>query len=280
MKYFFIYGGILLFIIAGLFSCRPQESPSADNEIVFDTIRTVQNYHLDNDSTKPSCNLKIAFVYPSEYKNEAALKSLQDIFISHFLDESYIGLSPENAVESYKKAYIENYIEDARIFSREKYEHDDSEVYSSYYEIDNNSVTFNKGGIVSFQKSRTNYKGGAASYDLIENFNIDLKTTKLIMEDDIFNEGYEKALGVIFKDHLLKINKVKTVFDLENLGYFDVEEIMPNGNFLLDDTGITYLFNRGEHSGYKLDPITVFIPYKDITPLIKEGSVISKFVSI
>lgn len=278
MKYFALYVSVLLFIVAGFFSCRPAENPLADNEIGFDTIRTVRNYHLDNDSTKPSCNLKVTFVYPSAYKDEVMLKSLQEIFVSCFLNESYEGLSPENALKSYESAYVENYKEDARIFSRDKTEDDEDEVYSSYYEIDDNDITFNKGGIVSFRKNQTNYKGGATSYVFAKNFCIDLKTVKLLAEDDLFNEGYEKAFGMIFKDYLLKVNKVKTIDELEDLGYFNVEEMIPNGNFLLDDKGITYAFDKGEYSGYKTDPIIIFIPYKDIIPLIKENSVISKFV--
>lgn len=279
MKHFPLYIGISLLVVTGVFSCRPKESLSTDNHIEFDTIRSVKNYHLDNDSTQPSCNLKLSFVYPSQYKDAASLKSLQDIFISCYFDESYEGLTPQRAVESYEENYIENYKEDARIFSKDQYEHDPSEMYSSYYEIDNNTITFNQEGILSFQVSQTNYKGGATSYNLLKNFSIDIKNSRLIMEDDIFNENYDKALNAFFRDYLLKKNKVKTVFELENLGYFGIEEIVPNGNFFLDDNGITYIYNLGEISGYSMEPVTIFVPYKDIKPLIKEESIISKFTS-
>lgn len=279
MKYFALYSGILLFVAAGMFSCRPQESPSADNGIEFDTIRSVRNYHLDNDSTQPSCNLRLTFVYPSQYKDETVLKSLQDIFIASFFDESYVGLTPQKAIENYENNYVESYKEDARIFSRDKYEHDETEMYSSYYEIDNNTIIFNQGGILSFQINQTNYKGGASSYDFFKNYTIDVKNARLVLEDDLFVDGYEKALNSIFRDHLLKVNKAKSIYDLENLGYFGIEEMIPNGNFILDDNNITYIFNRGEYSGYKIEPITIPIAYKDIKPLIKEESVISKFVS-
>lgn len=280
MKKCCLYTGTLLFIVAGLFSCRPKESPSADNDIKFDTIHSVRNYHLDNDSTQPSCNLKISFVYPSEYKDPTVLKSLQDIFTSCYFDESYAGLSPENAIKKYEDYYVERYKEDARIFSRDNYEHDGSETYSSYYEIDSNVITFNKGGILSFQTNQTNYKGGADSYELIRNYSIDIKNAKLIMEDDLFNEGYDKVFNTIFRDYLLQTHKVKTVYDLENLGYFGIEEMTPNGNFMLDDKGITYIFNKGEYSGYKVNPIKISINYKDIKPLIKEESVVSKFLPL
>lgn len=53
------------------------------------------------------------------------------------------------------------------------------------------------------------------------------------MEDDIFNSGFEKFLSSIFKDRLMKSNKVQTINDLENLGYFGIDEIVPNNNFML-----------------------------------------------
>jgi len=279
MRYFSVYLITFLVIIISLLSCRPKEKPSLDNGITFDTLHSVRNYHLENDSTKPSCNLKLSFVYPVSYKDEAVLDSLQDIFVRCFFNESYSGLDPAKAVKSYENDYVESYKEDARIFSRDRTEHDTSEMYSSYYEIDNNAVTFNQGGILSFQISQTNYKGGASSYEFMTNYSVDIKNVRLLTEEDIFVEGFEIPLGTLFREYLMRVKGVKNVSELENLGYFGLEEISPNGNFLLDDKAITYVFNKGEYSGYKTDAITISVPYKDIRPLLKEGSVISKFIS-
>jgi hypothetical protein len=102
-----------------------------------------------------------------------------------------------------------------------------------------------------------------------------LKTSSLLTEDSIFNEGYEKMLNIIFKDKLLEANAVETIDQLENLGYFGIEEIMPNNNFLVDDKGITYTFNKGEYSALQLDEINIFIPYEEITDILKENAPIS-----
>jgi len=222
----------------------------------------------------------MTFVYPAASEDKALLDSLQRIFISCYFDDSYSGLSPANAVKNYEESYIESYKEDVRIYARDRDPHDNGELYPSYYEIDSNEITFNKGGLLSFQVTQTNYKGGAASYDFHRNFVIDVKTFQLISEDDIFNEGYEKALNTVFRDSLLKLKKVKNISELDNLGYFGLDEMVPNGNFLLDDKGVTYIFNKGEYSSLKTEPIQLYIPYSDITPLIKEGSPISKFVSM
>jgi len=281
MKYIYLFSGIVFIVGMSMYSCRPEMKPTENNKIDFDTIHTVKNYHINNDSTQPSCNLKLTFVYPYKYENPQILDSLQRIFITCYFDESYTGLSPERAVKSYEENYIENYKEDFRMYAQDRvYEHETSDAYSSYYEIDENKVLFNRGGILSFQVSQINYKGGASSFDILKNYTLDVQMSRLLTEMDIFNEGYEKVLGNMFRDYLLNAKKARSLSELEDLGYFGLDEMVPNGNFLLDDKGITYIFNKGEYSAYKTDAITIFIPYNDIKPLLKENSPIAKFVLI
>jgi len=279
MKNIGFFFGVTTFIIMCVYSCRPKVDASSDNDIQFDTIFASKNYHIDNDSTKPSCNLKLTFVYPSAAGDKNILDSLQHFFVSSYFDETYAGLKPQEAVRSYENNYVENYKEDYRIFSMNEGDYN-NEVYSSYYEIDNNEIKFNKGGILSYQITQINYKGGASSYDFLRNYSLDVKTVKLISEDDIFKEGYEKALGKVLRDNLIKVKKVKDLIDLENLGYFGLDEMIPNGNFLIDNKGITYTFNKGEYSNYKTEAINLFIPYDEISPLIKEGSPVARFLSM
>lgn len=276
MKYRNIYLGTFFIIVMSLFSCNAKKTPTRDNVIAFDTIHSVQNYHWNNDSTQPSCNLKLTFVYPTSYENKAILDSLQHIFVSCFFDETYALFAPEDAVTNYGKAYIENYKEDVQVFFKNNDAHDDKEEYFSYYETTSNKITFNQEGILSFQVSQSNYKGGTNSYEFLKNHVVNLATGRLITQDDIFKPGYEKLLTPIFRDYLIKSNKVKSISDLEDLGYFGIEEMIPNDNFLLDNEGITYIFNKGEYSAYKLDVIKIFIPFKEVDLALKKDSPISQ----
>lgn len=279
MKHISIYLGALCIIAMSMFSCNTKKTPTRDNVIKFDTIYSVQNYHWDNDSTQPSCNLKITFIYPISYDNKAILDSLQHIFVSCFFDETYALFSPKEAVANYGKAYIENYKEDVKIFSENSEEHDDREEFFSYYETTSNQIKFNQEGILTFQVTQSNYKGGASSYEFLKNYVVNLKTGKLITEDDIFKPGYEKLLTPIFRDYLIKLNKVQSINELEDMGYFGIEEMTPNDNFLVDNKGITYIFNKGEYSAYKLDAIKVFIPYNEIDLALKNDSPISQLIA-
>ena len=68
------------------------------------------------------------------------------------------------------------------------------------------------------------------------------------------------SLAQILIDHIAKQNKVENPKDLENIGFFSVEEIFPNGNFLVDEDGITYTFNEYEIAAYVVRETNVFLP--------------------
>jgi hypothetical protein len=124
--------------------------------------------------------------------------------------------------------------------------------------------------------NRYNNKGGSATYSSHNNYVINLRTGDLLTEGDIFTPGYDVALQQLFEKVLMQENNVKTVSDLENLGYFGIEEIMPNRNFLIDNKGITYIFNKGEYSAYLLDAPEVFISFDELRMLLKKNTVVSK----
>ena len=54
-------------------------------------------------------------------------------------------------------------------------------------------------------------------------------------------DNYQDNLARILVDQIAKQNNVSDAKELENIGFFSVDEIFPNGNFLVDETGITYL---------------------------------------
>jgi len=281
MKYITLSWVILLTaIIISSSSCTEKRKVISENDIRFDTISITNVYHLNNDSTQPSCNLKIKLIYPIAFNNKDILPKLQQVFLTSFLNSEYGNMSPKEALDKYNEQYVNNYKEDAKIYFEEK-EKDSSvdfDNYFSYYENIYNDVTFNKANILSFQVIQSNYKAGANSYEQYNNYVVDLTSGKVINEEDIFRPGYEGVLNTIFKDKLKIINKIQNISDLSDLGYFGVEEISPNNNFLVDENQIIYIFNKGEYSLLQLDEIRIVLPYNEISALLKEESPISVFI--
>lgn len=294
MRAFLIY----IYIIASLLlmSCNGAKNSKfrADNGIVFDTIVVDKQFFFKNDSTKPSCSIHIKFVHPVSSKY-GDLDSLQRIFIKRFFGPAYDSLNVQTAVDKYVANFVASYEEDVATFQKTLnssgsddifapvFSHDEdvsqvSEKYYSYKEELSDSIFYNAHGVLSFQVKQCNNKGNAVTFDSYQNYNIDLNRLEIITEDDIFTAGYDTALQPIFQASLMEQNSVDNLVDLADIGYFGVDEIVPNRNFMINDKGITYVFNKGEYSAYQLDAPVVFIPYQLIKSLLRENTTVSTFV--
>jgi hypothetical protein len=288
-----------LAVLPFFISCNRQgrrNMSDAENNIEFDTISMVARHHLDGDSANPYCNIGVEFVYPVSSSGTYP-DMLQQFFIRSTFGASYDTLSPPDAVNVYVRNYIENYTADAKLYRDNAHEIElinrqlsgidvsDSEHYTedyfySYYESLSVSIVYNRYGVLAFQVKQSNNKGGADSYDLFRNYVLNLQTGRQVMEGDIFDAGYDTALQRLIITSLLDQSKVKSVDELEDLGFFGVREIVPNRNFLLNEKGIVYTYNKGEYSAYQLDAPQVFIPYDVIRSLLKENSVASKLADL
>ncbi|MDO5523467.1 MAG: RsiV family protein [Bacteroidia bacterium] len=264
----------------------------ADNGVEFDTISREKQHFLDNNPENPSCNLTLNFVYPKNITGFNT-QAVQNVFVTTVLGLNYDSLSVDDAVDSYIKNYIENYKNDAEIYivNRPSQAHIENldelyfsdednahlpEVFYSYYENLSDSIVYNQYGIISYRVRQVNNKGGRLSYETVKNYVLDLSTAELLGEADIFSAGYDVALRSIIQDALFEANNVRSIRELEDLGFFGIDEILPNKNFLLTDKGIIYTFNKGEYSAYQLPVPEIFIPYNVIRPLLRENSIALK----
>ena len=289
----------LLLISILIISCnnRVDSKFRVENDIEFDTIRTAKRHYIDEDQKNPYCDIRIEFVFPKTNK-ETELNSIQQFFVKSMFGSSFEQLSPEQAVDAYISNYFINYSKDANTFREtvvdmnelnslipdidlHDSEHVMNDMFYSYFESISDSITFNQYDIISFQVKQSNSKGKPNSfYVSFSNYVLNLNTGKQILEGDIFIAGYDKAMQNIIIAALIEKNDVETLEDLEDIGYFGIREIVPNKNFLINDKGITYTFNKGEYSAYQLDAPEVFIPYNIIGPLLRENTIISKLANL
>lgn len=287
---------ILVFIFS---ACNTKKSNiPQDNDVVFDTLYLSQQMFLDNDPSKSSCNLEIRLVYPVASK-KMNIDTLTNLWTSCIFGQSNTEISLQQAAKSYIDTYFQRYRQDAENFRENRFDKDplsaltDSSYFTSeeeadeprrefysYYETLTDTVTYNQNDLISLQVRRVSNKGGSESYETFRNFVIDLKTGNILSEKDIFIEGYEPQLRRIIINKLLKQNGVNDISELEQLGYFGVNEIVPNRNFLIDAKGITFIFNKGEYSAYLISAPVIFIPYEEIRHLLRENTTVWKLAEI
>lgn len=276
---FFICIGSLM----ASFSCKEKktEKQQVENNINFDTIYVADKYYFNNDSTLASCDIKISFVYPTSYTNDSVLKKVQqDIVATYFSDDKLMTLSPKEVVPTYVEYRKRDFDEQVKSFKEHLDEFDASDSFFFESEEFQGNILFNKSDILSFQVKRFNSQMDNVVHTQLKNCVIDLQTGNPIYEEDIFVPEYEPELHKLFVNYLLKTNNAKSLEELDNdgVGYTNLDGIMPNRNFFVDNEGVTYVFNSGEYSSPLMDAIIIKLPYKDIKHLIKPESPIAKLI--
>lgn len=267
----------LFFLVTFIwFSCNTDKRSNTPNEITYDSISVSRIYHLENDSTKPSCSLRINYIYPVSYADSAVLTKVQrELNYVLLEDEGYEQLKPADAVNKFITDYIENYKREAKEQFPDWEKSGDTEDYFSFYKTLDSKVLFDMGGLLSYQVSSMDYKGGANSSTLYRNVVIDLETGKRVTENDIFIADYKKMLNAQLIRKILDQNKVMKPEDLLEFGYWGIEDLTSNNNFYVDTKGITYILNPGEYSAPSLGEIRIFLTYPEVDQILKNDSPIS-----
>ncbi|GHV11056.1 hypothetical protein FACS1894162_6120 [Bacteroidia bacterium] len=232
----------------------------------FDSIQTSQTYCLNNDTSQPCCNIDILFYYPDS-THKRILQPLQNLFIEKMFGGSFADESPREAVDEYAKQYVnvfqnvESNRDTAYIDEENQYV---DETGFLYYMWLKNKILYNGNGFVSFTVESLVYEGGAYASKTVSGYVVNTSTCKLLTEDLFAGKNYKKHISEILVQKLAETNKLKNPKDLEYLGYSSLSDIVPNGNFTLDEQGITYYFNEGDIAGTSVGMICVFIPYNEL----------------
>ena len=269
---------VVLFLISVFVSgCNIGTKKTTDNDVTFDSISVDKTYHLLENPENPNCNLQINFTYPAKYDNKDILKKIQQQFVYSYFGDGYENLSPEEATAKYTEDYLNNYKDLEDEYKAEVAKADETPVgaWFSYFEMSSDDIAYKKNDILSYTVNFENYTGGAHGAHSFTNHVIDMKTGNPIKEDDIFIEGFQEDLAQILIDRIAKQNTVENPKELENIGFFSIDEIFPNGNFLIDDNGITYTFNEYEIAAYVVGATNVHLPYEEIQYLLKKESPIA-----
>ncbi len=241
-------------------------------DVDFETINVVkEDFYLNkNSDTVGTILVDISYVHPVSFKNEDELCRLSKIFNESFFNDS-VNTDAQKAVTK----YIEDFFE---FFYQEMYEdalyNKNSFNRRNYESTFKNSVNVVNDSILSIKNKFRKSLGGPHG-DFREIFlNVNLNNLNIITEDDIFIEGYREKLTEIIKTKLLETSfknyrtEETTQEDIKR--YFnDFDNIAPNGNFLISDYGIKYVYNTYEIASFAAGKFTVFIYNSEIKDILK-----------
>ena len=130
-----------------------------------------------------------------------------------------------------------------------------------YYTLEGNVVENGCDSILSYQVTTDCYLGGAHGSYVVQYYNFDRATGKLLDINDIVPAGKEMLVLMAMGDQLCKDWDAKDLADLqEKTGITMLGDLYLTNNFLIKGDSILFLFNQYEIAPYAAGLISVTLP--------------------
>jgi len=262
-------------LITGLFSSCTQK-----------TVKTVEEdftkkYFLSSDTTKGALSVDIHVEIPVAYADKMVLNSIRKAIINNLFGEEFVPHANDSVVQLFTTMLETDYKANNEPLVNEL---DTASSYSfnNEHTLEGFSLLSDK-HIYSYGIDRYIYMGGAHGLNNRNYFNFDLKTGKLITENDLFIDGFNVELSELIKKRIIEESKnvkgaeTDPILNLEDTDYW-TDSIKANGNFYITDESINYIFNPYEIAPYYMGLTEVTLPFNRLSNLFKPDNIIAYLV--
>ncbi|MEG1586051.1 MAG: DUF3298 domain-containing protein [Bacteroidales bacterium] len=272
---------LLAFFLLSMIGCQKQAQLEV-NDIQFAEFKLDTICHLFNDTAKPACKFQLNMQYPASAKDSKVLEAVQKIFTESYLGAQYTNEQPTQAARSYMKVYVDDYLQlekDSSMFNRAA-EEGWGVASFSYEEISSSELKFNSGGFISYIVSVYSFTGGAHGMNGTNNHVINLNTKSLMTLTDLFPENVLPEIGTLIIKQIAKDRNFSDPAQLNEDGFFSIEDVVPTDNFRIDEKGITWVYNPYEIAVYATGQVSVFLDWAIVKPYLLEESPVMKLVEM
>jgi len=259
-----------------LFSCTQNTIKTEEKDLII-------KYYLASDTSKGALNIDIEVELPIAFKDSNVLKLIRSTIISNLFGDEYINSSNDSLVKKFSADLYLDYKDNNEPLL---YVKDSANNYSF-----NNEHTLSGFSLLNDKKiyvygiERYVDMGGAHGLETRNYYNFDLKTGKLITEDDLFKPDFKDKLADIIKKQIVVESKESNdpkdsepIISLEDTDFW-TDSIKPNGNFYITDEGINYVFNPYEIAPYYMGQTEVTLHYNLIKDILKPSTIINYLVA-
>ena len=271
---------LLLSLTTLSFSCGKQSSSYKGDGKPAITVKSLQLN--DNSSFKMTNGERCTIVadatidYPVGAGQGVALDSLQRSFAAYVL-ESGDSLSLQDAMRQVVANSMHQYD-----FMNEPMDVDaaaEDEVQATLKYATSTRITpiYNKNGIVTFERVDVVKKNDKVTSITHRYYSFDVENATVIKVNDIFRDDAMADVCQLLRQQLLAQNNATGNEQLNDLGYFNVENISVSNNFYFDDNGVTWSYLPNELAVEAVGEPKITIPYKDLEPSLCENSIINRF---
>lgn len=237
-------------------ACRNKKTENSSENASSWKIENIEDskvVFLNGDSTAGGMKLTITFKFPSKYRNDSTLKSIQSAFVFAFAGNEYTAMSPQEAFDAVLYKNTQEAIEIGKLASQ------DGPDFSHFFKNITTDVVDTTEIFITAMTYVEDYTGGAHGTHHTEYYNIKTENGEILKNADLFKDSSHLALKELIETQLKEI-----IRHGKELFIFDWESVMPNENFQFNSEGIVFVYNEYEIAPYSDGLIEVTVPYSSL----------------
>ena len=213
--------------------------------------------------------------YPVSTLNNTAVDSLQRLFAAYVL-ESGDTLSLQDAMRQVVANSMHQYDFMEGPADENAVTEDEGMTTLKYATSTRVTPVYNKNGIVTFERVDVVKKNDKVTSVTHRYYSFDVENQSYIDVNHLFRDDAIADVCQLLKAQLLKQNNVTGNEQLNDLGYFNVENITVSRNFYFDDKGITWSYLPNELAVEAVGEPKITIPYGELGDFLCDNSIIER----
>ena len=245
-------------------------------------VTTAQSHHQSNSCFMMSNGERCTIVaeatidYPKTIGENQSADSLQRLFAAYVL-ESGDTLSLAEAMNQVVVNSMHQYdFVDGSAIEEDVTDETDGLTTLKYTTSTRITPIYNKHGVVTFERVDVVKKNDKVTSVTHRYYSFDVDTQTYIDVNSLFSDDAIADVCQLLRQQLLTQNNATGNEQLNDLGYFNVENITVSRNFYFDDNGVTWSFLPNELAVEAVGEPKITIPYKDLEPSLCENSIIDR----
>lgn len=270
---------MLLSLTMLIASCGKGGKGKANNGKPAVTVKTQQ---LNDKSTFKLSNGEVCTIvadavidYPVATVEGLALDSLQRLFAAYVL-ESGDSLSLQEALRQTVANSMHQYDFMDEPMSDDEIADVEAQTTINYATSTRVTPIYNKNGVVTFERVDVVKKNSKVTAVTHRYYSFDVDSQTYIDVNRLFRDDAIADVCQLLKQQLLKQNNASGNEQLNDLGYFNVENITVSRNFFFDENGVTWSYLPNELAVEAVGEPKITIPYGDLTDFQCDNSILER----
>ncbi|MBP5687648.1 MAG: DUF3298 domain-containing protein [Muribaculaceae bacterium] len=263
---------LLILMSIAISSCKGKSEVTLTN----DSIEVEDSFKKSNGEL---CKIKTKVVisYPEEYKDDGNTQKLKDLFCKSVLHCPDTVSDVKSALNNYAKLIITQnsplQVSQESAVVEDDYDNIDVDNFEITVRITN---VFNDNDLLSFCVEKIVKKNDKQTSVTHRYVNLDLETMKKLTHNDLIMSNSEGQINEMLKSKLKEQEGAKGEEELNNLGYYNLQNLCITDNFYFSDDGITWCYEPGVIAVPAVGETSLLLPFEELMRFKCEESVLNR----